>query len=47
MSARLDAIFFEAARASHGIAAWNAAADEGAALSFDEAMAYALNEPGA
>jgi predicted ATPase/class 3 adenylate cyclase len=42
---RLDAIFFAAARASCGTDAWNAAADEGAALSFDEAIAYALQEP--
>ena len=42
---RLDAIFFEPARASCGADAWNAAADEGAALSFDDAIAYALQEP--
>jgi hypothetical protein len=42
---RLDAIFFEAARASCGADAWNAAADEGAALSFDDAIAFALQEP--
>ena len=42
---RLDATFFEAARASCGTDAWNAAADEGAALSFDDAVAYALQEP--
>jgi predicted ATPase/DNA-binding SARP family transcriptional activator len=42
---RLDATFFEAARASCGTDAWNAAADEGAALSFDDAIAYALQDP--
>jgi predicted ATPase/class 3 adenylate cyclase len=42
---RLDATFFETARASCGADAWNAAADEGAALSFDDAIAYALQEP--
>ena len=42
---RLDATFFEAARASCGTDNWNAAADEGAALSFDDALAYALKEP--
>jgi predicted ATPase/class 3 adenylate cyclase len=42
---RLDATFFEAARASCGADAWNAAADEGAALSFEDAIAYALKEP--
>jgi predicted ATPase/class 3 adenylate cyclase len=42
---RLDATFFEAARTSCGLDAWNAAADEGAALSFDDAIAYALQEP--
>jgi tetratricopeptide (TPR) repeat protein len=41
---RLDAAFFEAARASCGADAWNVAADEGAALSFDDAIAYALQE---
>jgi predicted ATPase/DNA-binding SARP family transcriptional activator len=44
---RLDAIFIDAARASCGADAWKAAADEGAALSFDDAIAYALQEPGA
>jgi hypothetical protein len=42
---RLDATFFEAARASCGTDAWNAAAEEGAALSVDDAIAYALQEP--
>jgi hypothetical protein len=42
---RLDATFLEAARTSCGLDAWNAAADEGAALSFDDAIAYALQEP--
>jgi hypothetical protein len=42
---RLDARFLEAARASCGADAWNAAADAGAALSFEDAIAYALQEP--
>jgi len=42
---RLDALFLDAARASCGADAWTAAADEGAALSFDDAIAYALQEP--
>jgi predicted ATPase/class 3 adenylate cyclase len=44
---RLDAAFLEPARARCGVDAWNAAADEGAALSFEHAIAYALQEPSA
>jgi predicted ATPase/class 3 adenylate cyclase len=47
MEARLDAAFFEAARARCGVDAWNAAADEGAGLSFEDAIRCALEEPAA
>jgi hypothetical protein len=43
---RLDAEFFQPARARHGPDAWDAAAREGRTLSLDEAVAYALHEPG-
>jgi tetratricopeptide (TPR) repeat protein len=39
MEARLETAFFEGARARCGADAWNAAADKGAALSFDDAYA--------
>jgi predicted ATPase/DNA-binding SARP family transcriptional activator len=42
---RLDTEFFEPARARHGADAWDVAAREGGALSFEEAIAYALQEP--
>jgi predicted ATPase len=42
---RLDATFFEPARARCGSDAWTAAARAGGALSFEEAIAYALEEP--
>ena len=45
VEARLDAAFFEPARARCGTDAWNAAAREGSALSFEDAIAYALEEP--
>jgi predicted ATPase/class 3 adenylate cyclase len=45
VQARLDAIFFEAARERHGADAWDAAAAEGGALTFAEAVAYGLEEP--
>jgi predicted ATPase/class 3 adenylate cyclase len=44
---RLDAIFFEPARTRLGVDAWEAAANEGAALNFEDAIAYALEEPSA
>ena len=44
VEARLDATFFEPARARCGTEAWSAAAREGSALSFEEAIAYALEE---
>jgi predicted ATPase/class 3 adenylate cyclase len=43
--ARLQAAFFEAARARHGADAWDAAARDGRALSFEDAINYALQEP--
>jgi hypothetical protein len=43
--ARLQAAFFEAARARHGPDAWDAAARNGRALSFEDAINYALQEP--
>jgi hypothetical protein len=44
---RLHATFFERARARHGASSWDRAACEGAALSFSDAIAIALEEPGA
>jgi hypothetical protein len=45
VEARLDETFFEPASARCGIDAWNAAAREGGKLSFEDAIAYALEEP--
>jgi hypothetical protein len=45
IEARLDATFFETARTRCGTEAWDAAAREGDALSFEDAIAYALEEP--
>jgi predicted ATPase/class 3 adenylate cyclase len=45
IEARLDASFFDAARARCGTDAWDAAAREGGVLTFDDAIAYALQEP--
>jgi predicted ATPase len=45
VEARLHATFFERARARHGASAWDRAAREGAALSFNDAIATALEEP--
>jgi predicted ATPase/DNA-binding SARP family transcriptional activator len=42
VATRLDAAFLEAARTRHGADAWDAAAREGATLSFENAIAYAL-----
>jgi predicted ATPase/class 3 adenylate cyclase len=44
VEARIDATFFEPARARCGSEAWNAAAREGSMLSFEDAIAYALEE---
>jgi predicted ATPase/class 3 adenylate cyclase len=43
--ARLQAAFFEAARARHGPHAWDTGARDGRALSFEDAINYALQEP--
>jgi predicted ATPase/class 3 adenylate cyclase len=44
VDARLDETFFEPARKLCGPDAWNAGAREGSVLSFDDAIAYALEE---
>jgi predicted ATPase/class 3 adenylate cyclase len=44
VEARLDKTFFEPARARYGTEAWNAVARAGSALTFEEAIAYALEE---
>jgi hypothetical protein len=41
---RLDQRFFEPARARYGTRAWNTAASDVSALSFEDAIAYALEE---
>jgi predicted ATPase/DNA-binding SARP family transcriptional activator len=43
--ARLCSTFFEPARERRGAEAWEVAVREGAALSFEDAIAYALDEP--
>jgi predicted ATPase/class 3 adenylate cyclase len=45
VEARLDEAFFEPARTRCRTDAWNAAAREGSVLSFEDAIAYALEEP--
>jgi tetratricopeptide (TPR) repeat protein len=45
LDTRLRATFFEPARARWGVDAWSAAVYDGAALSFEDAVAYALDEP--
>jgi predicted ATPase/DNA-binding SARP family transcriptional activator len=45
VDARLEATFFKPARTKYGAEAWNAAAREGGALSFEDAIADALEEP--
>ena len=45
VNTRLQAAFFEPARTRYGTDAWNATAREGSALSFEAAIAYALEEP--
>jgi hypothetical protein len=42
---RLDTAFFEPARTRHGADAWDASAREGSVLSFEDVIAYALEEP--
>jgi predicted ATPase/DNA-binding SARP family transcriptional activator len=46
VEARLHATFFDHARARHGASTWDRAVCEGAALSFNDAIATALGEPG-
>jgi predicted ATPase len=45
VDARLHAAFLEPARTRHGTEAWDAAARDGGTLSFEDAIAYALQEP--
>jgi predicted ATPase/class 3 adenylate cyclase len=45
VEARLGVVFFEPARTRLGADAWDAAVRDGAALSFEDAIAYALEEP--
>jgi hypothetical protein len=45
VAARIDAVFLEPARTRHGADAWDAAARDAATLSFEDAIAYALQEP--
>jgi predicted ATPase/class 3 adenylate cyclase len=45
VEARLDEAFFEPARRRCGTDAWNAAARKGGLLGFEDAIAYALEEP--
>jgi predicted ATPase/DNA-binding SARP family transcriptional activator len=45
VDARLDATFFNPARRIHRADRWNAAARDGGSLSFEDAIAYALEEP--
>jgi hypothetical protein len=45
VQAKLKATFFRPARTRYGTATWDAAACEGGALSFVDAIAYALEEP--
>jgi hypothetical protein len=44
LDARLDKAFFEPARTRHGADAWDATARDAAGLSFEDAVAYALEE---
>jgi len=44
VDARLRATFFDPARTRHGAGAWDATARGGSALSFEDAIAYALEE---
>jgi predicted ATPase/class 3 adenylate cyclase len=45
VEARLDETFFRPARTRCGSRAWDAAAHDGSTLSFDDAIAYALDDP--
>jgi hypothetical protein len=46
IKARLDSAFLDPARSRHGADAWDTAVRHGAALSFEGAIAYALDEAG-
>jgi hypothetical protein len=46
IEARLDAAFLAPARKRHATGAWDADARHGAALNFEDAIAYALEDPG-
>src|SRR3954463_10203358 len=45
VGARLEATFVEPARTRYGAEGWDAAVREGATLNFEDAIAYALDEP--
>ena len=47
VQARLDEEYFEPARTCCGVDTWDAAVRDGSALSFDDAIAYALEETSA
>jgi hypothetical protein len=42
---RLETTFIEPARARHGVDAWDAALRAGAGLGFQDAIAFALEDP--
>jgi hypothetical protein len=44
ITARLEAAFFHGARSRYGVESWDAAVCEGAAMSFEDAIAYALDQ---
>ena len=44
VEARLEAVFFASARTRHGADAWDTDVRQGAQLSFDAAIAYALDQ---
>jgi hypothetical protein len=46
VSGRLDAAFVQPARTRHGPGAWDAAARDGGTPSFEDAIAYGLQEEG-
>jgi hypothetical protein len=45
VDARIEATFFEPARSRCGLGVWDAAWRDGATLSLEDAIAYALDEP--
>ena len=44
VEARLEAVFFASARRRHGADSWDTDVRQGAQLSFDAAIAYALDQ---